>query len=107
MNIEQLYNFCVSFPDASDSMPFGDDFVVFKISGKIFAILNIKQKPIKISCKVLPDINMELQEKYNDVEPGYHLNKKHWATIRVGGDFPDDNIKELIEQSYKLVSNKK
>lgn len=103
MNIEDLYNFCLSLPDAYDTMPFGDDCVVFKVNEKMFALLNINQKPIKISCKVLPDRNIELQERYNDVEPGFHLNKKHWATLTVGGDFSDDNIKLLIEDSYKLV----
>lgn len=107
MNIEELYNYCMSFPEVGDSMPFGQDIVVFKVKNKIFALFNINKKPTKISCKVLPEENIELQEKYFSVVPGYHLNKKHWATITINGDCPDSEIKRLISDSYKLVSKKK
>jgi len=98
--------------------PFGEEAAVFKVNvtplkkgsskndkpdEKMFALVNEKKDPINISLKCDPQLAEVLREKYESVMPGYHLNKKHWNTLVLSGQLPDDEVKDLINLSYRLV----
>lgn len=90
---------------ASESLPFGDDTLVFKVVDKIFAIADITLfESINLKCD--PEQAMLLREQYPAVQPGYHMNKKHWNTILMDGAIPDRILQQWIDDSYDLVVNK-
>ncbi len=105
MDIENLRNYCLSFDNVYEDLPFDDVSPVYKKKlakgDKIFAIISI-EKPFTISLKCQPEHSIELQEKYNFIIPGYHMNKKHWITIYID-ECSENLIKELVKNSYQLV----
>lgn len=106
MNIEVCREFCLSFPGATEDLPFDENTLCFKVMGKIFSICDIENfESINLKCDPIKAI--ELRESYpNIVTPGYHMNKKHWNTVLMGNHLPDSLIKELIIDSYNLVVQK-
>jgi predicted DNA-binding protein (MmcQ/YjbR family) len=102
MNIEIIRDYCISKKGVTESLPFGDDTLVFKRAGKIFVLANL-DGDLSINLKCDPAFALELREKYASVIPGYHMNKKHWNTVLVDGSIPDKEILEWIDQSYDLV----
>ena len=106
MNIESLREYCISKKDVTECLPFGDDTLVFKVGGKIFALANLDGEPT-VNLKCDPLLAIELRERYSSVIPGYHMNKKHWNTILIDGTIPDKEIFSWIDHSYNLVSKKK
>lgn len=106
MNIEILREYCISKKDVTESFPFGDDTLVFKTVGRIFALVNL-EGDLSINLKCDPARALELRERYSSVTPGYHMNKKHWNTIYVDGTVPDKEIFSWVDHSYDLVSRKK
>jgi predicted DNA-binding protein (MmcQ/YjbR family) len=106
MNIEELRQYCISKPGAEEGFPFGDDTLVFKKNGKIFALVNL-DGDLSINLKCIPALAIELRERYSSVIPGYHMNKVHWNTIYLDGKIPDKQIMEWIDLSYDLISGKK
>jgi predicted DNA-binding protein (MmcQ/YjbR family) len=102
MNIEILREYCLSKKDTTESFPFGEDTLVFKVGGKIFALANLDGDPT-INLKCDPSFALELREKYPSVIPGYHMNKKHWNTVLLDGSIPDKEIFSWIDHSYNLV----
>lgn len=107
MDIEQLWQFCMSKPGAEETFPFGPDTLVFKVNGKIFFLAALDKQPLQFNVKCDPEKAIELREKYTAVLPGYHMNKKLWNTIIVDGSIPSGELQEFIEDSYRLVSKKK
>lgn len=105
MNIEILREYCISKKDVTESFPFDDETLVFKVAGKIFAMANL-EGDLEINLKCDPTYALELREKYASVTPGYHMNKKHWNTIHVDGTVPDKEILSLVDHSYNLVRKK-
>jgi predicted DNA-binding protein (MmcQ/YjbR family) len=103
MNIENYRNYCLSFPGASEDLPFDENTLCFKVMGKIFTICDIEEfESINLKCDPVKAI--ELREMYPDiVVPGYHMNKKHWVTVSMQHNLPDDLLKEWITDSYNLV----
>ncbi|MAO66474.1 MAG: MmcQ-like protein [Balneola sp.] len=102
MNIEAFYNFCMSLPGASEDFPFDENTLVFKVRGKMFALTNVDEfKSINLKCD--PVRALELRAAYEEIKPGYHMNKKHWNTVSMKGALQDDLIKELTRHSYELV----
>ena len=102
MDIESFRQFCLSFPDVSEEFPFGPETLVFKVKGKLFALTDVDFfESINLKCE--PDEAIELRERYPAVQPGYHMNKKHWNTIIMDNSIPDRLVKEWIEHSYQLV----
>ncbi|MBL7771038.1 MAG: MmcQ/YjbR family DNA-binding protein [Flavipsychrobacter sp.] len=102
MDIESFRQFCLSFPDVSEEFPFGPETLVFKVKGKLFALTDVDFfESINLKCE--PDEAIELRERYPAVQPGYHMNKKHWNTILMDNSIPDRLVKEWIEHSYQLV----
>jgi predicted DNA-binding protein (MmcQ/YjbR family) len=102
MNIETLREYCISKPDATEGFPFGEDTLVFKVKGRIFALANLDGDPT-INLKCDPSSALELRERYNAVIPGYHMNKKHWNTVILDGSIPDREVMLWIDHSYDLV----
>jgi predicted DNA-binding protein (MmcQ/YjbR family) len=107
MNIETLREYCLSKPGVEESLPFGPDTLVFKVTGKIFLLASLDSERLQFNVKCDPEKAIELREEFSCVIPGYHMNKKHWNTILVDGSVPAKKIKEWIDHSYELVSGKK
>lgn len=104
MNIEELREYCLSKKGVTESFPFDETTLVFKVMGKMFALTDTEDE-FSINLKCDPEKAIELREKYPAVQPGYHMNKKHWNTIYIDGSLSDDILKTLIEDSYNLVVN--
>lgn len=102
MNIEKFRDYCLSLPAASEGMPFDDKVLVFKVAGKMFALTDIDAfESVNLKCN--PDVAEELRERYAAVEPGYHMSKRHWNTIRLDGSIADSLVLEWTKESYDLV----
>lgn len=96
--------YLVSKPEAEECFPFGDDVAVFKIRGKMFATfwLSFEGGPA-MNLKCDPDQALALRDIFDAVIPGYHMNKKHWNTIKLNGTVPDFEIERMVDHSYDLV----
>jgi predicted DNA-binding protein (MmcQ/YjbR family) len=79
---------------------------VFKVSGKIFAISRLDENPLRVSLKCEPLLAEQLREAHPAVRPGYHLNKRHWNTVTIDGSIRDNQIENMIQDSYDLVAAK-
>lgn len=102
MNIEDFREFCLSFKGASEDFPFDDKTLAFKVMDKIFALTDVEEfNGINIKCD--PIKAAMLRDLYQDVQPGYHMDKKHWNTVDPQGKLDDELIKEWIKDSYNLV----
>lgn len=106
MDIESLREYCISKKNVTESFPFGEDTLVFKTDGKIFALVNL-DGDLSINLKCEPALAIDLREHYPSVTPGYHMNKKHWNTVMLDGSVPDREIFSWIDHSYKRVAGKK
>jgi predicted DNA-binding protein (MmcQ/YjbR family) len=95
---------CLQFAGAEETFPFGPETSVFKVGGKMFAIAQLKRAPLKVSVKCEPEVGEQLRASYDEIEPGYHLNKRHWLTVTCGGAAGDDLVRELVAGSYDLVA---
>jgi len=103
MNIEDFREFCLSFNGVTEGFPFDDETTLaFKVMDKIFAITDV-EKFDGINLKCDPVKAAMLRDLYEDVQPGYHMNKKHWNTVNPKGKLDDEIIKEWIKDSYNLV----
>jgi predicted DNA-binding protein (MmcQ/YjbR family) len=107
MNIETLRDYCLAKPGAEETLPFGPDVIVFKVNNKAFLLLPLDKETLQFNVKCNPDLALELREQYPSVQPGWHMNKKHWNTIIVDGSVPVKLIREWIDHSYDLVKSKK
>src|SRR5690606_37209052 len=107
MNIEDLRDYCLSLPEVEETLPFGPDTLVYKTGGKIFLLTGLDNLDLSFNVKCNPEYAIELREQYPCVQPGYHMNKKHWNTIRVDGSVSDAQLKEWINHSYELIKAKK
>lgn len=107
MTIEDIRDYCLSKPGAEETLPFGPDTLVFKVDNKIFLLLPLDGDDAQFNVKCDPDLAMELRENYDCVQPGYHMNKKHWNTIIVDGSVKRSLLREWIDHSYELVTKKK
>lgn len=103
MNIETIREYCLSKKDVEEGFPFGDDTLVFKVTGKIFLLIGLNNDTLQFNVKCNPEKAIELREQYTCVIPGYHMNKKHWNTILIDGSVSSKLIKEWIDDSYNLV----
>jgi len=101
-----LRDACLNMTGAYEDFPFGQEVAVFKVKGKMFALLPVEETPQTISLKCDPNEALMLREMYESVKGGYHLNKKHWNTVTIDGEIPDTRIQEMIEDSYTLVVQK-
>ncbi|MFD5617955.1 MmcQ/YjbR family DNA-binding protein [Streptomyces yangpuensis] len=102
MTPAQLREFCLGFNAAVEEFPFTPETSVFKVRGKMFALSTLDAEPLKINLKCEPELAVRLREEHEAIAPGYHMNKRHWNTVTVGG-IPDAMLRELVEDSYDLV----
>jgi predicted DNA-binding protein (MmcQ/YjbR family) len=102
MNIENLRDHCLTLPGTSESFPFDESTLVFKVMNKIYALVNL-DGDLSINLKCDPEKAIDLRELYAFIVPGYHMNKKHWNTVHIDETVPGILIKELINHSYLLV----
>jgi predicted DNA-binding protein (MmcQ/YjbR family) len=103
MDAQELRALCLAPRGASEEFPFHPEWSVFKVGGKIFALTPFRD-PLQVSVKCEPALGERLRATYAAIEPGYHLNKRHWLTITVDDDtVPDELIADLVEGSYELV----
>ena len=107
MNIEELRDYALSLENVSESFPFGENTLVFKVDNKIFLLASLTAEVLQFNVKCDPEYAVELREQYPSVLPGYHMNKKHWNTIIVDGTLTAAQLREFIKDSYILVSKKK
>ena len=101
--LEPLRSYLLAKPGVSEELPFGPDALVFKVLGKMFALVAWRSTPLTISLKCDPNLALLLRETYTAVRPGYHLNKRHWNTVTLDGEIPEDEVEEMIDGSYDLV----
>ena len=102
MHIEAFREYCLSLPGTTEDFPFGEETLVFKVEGKIFALTHVDFfESINLKCE--PEKAVELRERYPAVQPGYHMNKKHWNTVLTDGSISDALLVEWIKDSYYLV----
>jgi predicted DNA-binding protein (MmcQ/YjbR family) len=99
----QLRRRCLAFTGAVEEFPFSAGLSVFKVAGKMFALTRLATRPLSVSLKCEPVLAEQLRATYAAIQPGYHLNKRHWNTVTVDGSLPDRLILDLIEDSYDLV----
>ncbi|MCB9195375.1 MAG: MmcQ/YjbR family DNA-binding protein [Flavobacteriales bacterium] len=102
MNIEEFREFCLSLSNVSEHFPFDDRTLVFKVGGKMFALADIEDF-VGVNLKCDPEKAIQLREEYTEVQPGYHMSKKHWNTVSVVGGLDDELIYSWIKTSYDLV----
>ena len=107
MNIEDIRDYALSLSNVSESFPFGDNTIVFKVDDKIFLLASLTSEILQFNVKCNPEYAIELREQYSSILPGYHMNKKHWNTIIVDGTLTANQLRELIKDSYFLVAKKK
>jgi predicted DNA-binding protein (MmcQ/YjbR family) len=103
MNIENIREFCLSKKGVTESLPFNDTALVFKVGGKMFALLDLSEDSRGITLKCDPELALEQREQYPEVTPAYHFNKRHWNTVELGGTIRESMIYGWIDDSYSLV----
>ncbi len=102
MNVEEIRHYCLGKPQVSESFPFDNDTLVFKVLDKMFVLVNLDGN-LSINLKCNPEKALELREHYPAVLPGYHMNKRLWNTIIIDGTLDNNLIKSWIDDSYRLV----
>lgn len=104
MNIEEVREYGLSLPSATERCPFGPDTLALEIGGRMFCLIDLSCEWDFYNLKADPDYGAELCERYSGIRPGYHMNKRHWISVNYQGDVPDRLQKELIRQSYCQVA---
>ena len=103
MELEPLRMYMLDKKGVTEEEPFGPDTLVFKVMGKMFALIGRQDLPLRVNLKCDPELALTLREQYEAVIPGYHMNKKHWNTIILDGSIPVDETFGMIDHSYNLV----
>jgi predicted DNA-binding protein (MmcQ/YjbR family) len=103
MDSEIIRKYCLEKRATTESFPFGESTLVFKVGGKIFLLLSLDNRPLQFNVKCDPEKAMELREEYVSVIPAFHMNKKHWNTIILDGHISTKLVREWIVDSYQLV----
>ncbi len=94
---------CGSLTGAVEEYPFGDGVAVFKVGGKMFALVPVDDSASSVTLKCDPDLALELRARHTAVRPGYHTNKRHWNTVDLDGRIPDDEVEDMVTHSHALV----
>jgi predicted DNA-binding protein (MmcQ/YjbR family) len=104
MDIEQFREYCLSKAATSEDFPFGPDTLVLRVASKIFAITGLDSERFSVNLKCDPDRAVELREAHPEIQPGWHMSKKHWNTVDFEGALSPQLLRELIDHSYQLVA---
>ncbi len=103
--LDEIREYCLQKTNVTECLPFDENTLVFKLHNKIFALIRLEKDPLQITLKCNPNKALELREKYTQILPGYHSNKKHWNTIIMEA-LPLSLIYQWIDESYQLVNNR-
>jgi predicted DNA-binding protein (MmcQ/YjbR family) len=103
MHLDAFREYCLKKPGATEGTPFGEDVLVFKVGGKMFALAALDEVPARVNLKCDPDLALGLRDRYEQVRPGYHMNKKHWNTVEIDSAIPEAELRKMIDHSYELV----
>lgn len=106
MKKDKLEKYLPKLKGSEGSYPFGPDVMVFKVMGKMFALVSKKNKTPRVTLKCTPADAEVLVNQFELVIPGYYMNKKHWITISLTDELPDEMLTDLADDSYKMVVNK-
>jgi predicted DNA-binding protein (MmcQ/YjbR family) len=102
MTLDDFRTYCLNKPFVTEGFPFDKNTLVFKVSGKMFVLTDVELFD-SVNLKADPEQAIEQRERYTGVKPGYHMNKKHWNTVSVNVDVPDNVIYTMVDDSYRLV----
>lgn len=102
MDLETIREHCLKKSGVEETFPFDEETLVFKVAGKMFLLTNIAL-PESINIKCDPEKALELRERHEEIQPGWHMNKKHWNTVSLTGRLPQKLILQMIDDSYDLV----
>lgn len=103
MDLEALQRYLMSKRGAVEDRPFAPELPVYRVMGKMFALIWAQDDPPRLNLKCDPFHAELLRDTYQAVTPGYHMSKRHWNTITLDGSVPDDVLKDMIDESYDLV----
>lgn len=103
MDHKTVEDYILSMPNARLDYPFGEGVAVYKVGDKMFALISEGKDPVRLSLKCDPELAIVLREKYDEVMPGYHLNKKHWNSLVLSGQLEWEEVQGFIRHSYELV----
>lgn len=106
MNVEEFRLYCLQKTGTEECFPFDEETLVFKVMGKMYALTGLNNEEFKANLKCDPARAETLREEYHDIQPGWHMSKKHWNTVRFEGDLEEKILLELIDHSYDLVVSK-
>ncbi|PIZ62249.1 hypothetical protein COY17_02780 [Candidatus Saccharibacteria bacterium CG_4_10_14_0_2_um_filter_52_9] len=104
MDHKTVEDYILSMPNALRDYPFGEEVAVYKVGGKMFGLISEGKDPVRLSLKCDLELSKILREKYVEVQPGYHLNKKHWNTLVLTGQMEWEEVQGLIRHSYYLIA---
>ena len=105
MNVESLREYCLSLPFATEYFPFDETTLVFRVVGKIFAMLDL-ERPDVVSLKCNPDYALQLREEHPEISGAWHMNKKYWNQVNLSGHLEDEFVQGLVRHSYAEVVKK-
>ena len=103
MEIGEIRAYCLSLPGTTFDFPFDAETCVFRVGGKMFALVGINSEPPRVSLKCDPELSRDLRTAFEGIVPGYHMNKEHWNTVATRSDVPPEKVTWLIDHSYQLV----
>ena len=103
MERQIIEDYILTMPNARLDYPFGKEVAVYKVEDKMFALLTEDKNPQQLSLKCDPNLALLLRERYDEIMPGYHLNKKHWNTVILAGQVPLEELQDFIRHSYQLI----
>jgi predicted DNA-binding protein (MmcQ/YjbR family) len=103
MDLADFREYCLAKPQVTEGTPFGETVLVFKVGGKMFALAALDETPATANLKCDPDLALDLRDRYEQVRPGYHMNKKHWNTVEIDSGLQDSELRRMIDHSYELV----
>src|SRR5215472_11885427 len=103
MTRDGVLEVCSRLPGAAEDYPFGDGVAVFKVGGRMFALVSLEGDPGSVNLKCDPELALELRARYSAIRPGYHQDKRHWNTVDLDESIEDDHLREMIDHSYGLV----
>lgn len=103
MNIEQFREYCLAKKGVTEDFPFDEVTLCIRVMGKIFVITGLDSERFSVNLKCDPDFALELRERHPEVQPGWHMNKKHWNTVDFEGGLDERMLRQLVDHSYEQV----
>lgn len=103
MTLESLYTCCIAKPGAEETFPFDESTLVFKVGGKMFALVGLDAAEPMVNLKCDPERAVALRAEYEGILPGWHMSKTHWNSVKLDSDVPASLVRELVDHSYDLV----